>query len=167
MDKRVEDYLSKHEPHDNRADILINAGLYDKIYMPETDDGYFIPDPEHEYPFKEYDPKTGIVVRFYRKQPIDVTDEEFEKIRKCLPATASKNNYLAVVISITAYVIMVIGFLTGTIAGYELSGFGSDFNISLALMIWGVSAISGISLLWFAEILKLLQSIKNQICNND
>ena len=154
MNKRVEKFLADNENTSERDEILIEAGLYDKIYMPETD--ALNPDRneslKYDYPESEYDEKKGRTV-YYRKQAIKVTDEEYEAILKCI---SDNRNLLADVITCGAYIVFVIGFILGILMGTG-TGFGTT------LIVWLISGISGISLLWFAEVLKLLQDIKNRL----
>ena len=67
MNKRVEEFLADSESRLDRNQILIEAGLYDKIYMPETDDGNSCNGeslrcdyPESEYDEEKGDPEKGI-----------------------------------------------------------------------------------------------------------
>ncbi len=147
MNKQVEDFLAKNSKYNcdsnSRESILIRAGLCEEV--------------------KEYDPNL-CEYNVVSYKPIEVTDEEFEAVKNCLIAKDnSKSNTLSVIISIGAYVVLILGFIAGCILGQESSGWSSDFNISLALIVWGISAVSGISMLWFAEVLKLLNSIKNSL----
>lgn len=154
MDKRVEKFLADNENTSERDEILIEAGLYDKIYMPETD--ALNPDRneslKYDYPESEYDEKKGRTV-YYRKQAIKVTDEEYTAI---LESISDKRNLLADVITWGAYIVFVIGFILGILMGTSM-GFGTT------LIVWLISGMSGISLLWFAEVLMLLQDIKNRL----
>lgn len=152
--KRVEEFLANNESTSERDEILIEAGLYDKIYMPETDavNPYKNESLKYDYPESEYDEKKGRTV-YYRKQAIKVTDEEYEAILRCI---SGDKNLLADIITWGAYIVFAIGFIVGIPIGTS-SGFATT------LMVWLIAGISGISLLWFAEVLKLLQDIKNRL----
>lgn len=75
MDKRVEEFLAQNTQNSNKAAVLINAGLYNKVYMQTNPDGSFCSDG-YDYPDSEYDDEKGMMV-YYRKVPISVTDEEY------------------------------------------------------------------------------------------
>ena len=83
MNKRVEEFLADSESRLDRNQILIEAGLYDKIYMPETDDGNSCNGESLrcDYPESEYVEEKGRTV-YYRKQAIKVTNEEYKAILK-------------------------------------------------------------------------------------
>lgn len=161
MNKRVEEFLADSENRSDRDQILIDAGLYDKVYLPESNESYMSLDEKlrKEYSESEYDSEKGTTV-YFKIQPIEVTDDEFRAIVQ--HSNIEKTNMLANVISFCAYTLMVIGFIVGIYIGNELGTWG-DFSILWASIVWIISAISGISMLWFAEVLKLLQGIKNQL----
>lgn len=160
MNERADEHVTDSESKRDR--ILIDAGLYDKIYMPETDEDHPFLDENssYDYPESEYDKEKGKTV-YYRKQPIKVSDEEFEAILQ--RTTSNHSNTLASIISLGAYVVFIIGFIAGVYIGAALAERDSNFNLLWAFIVWIIGAISGISLLWFAEVLKLLQGIKNQL----
>ena len=87
MDPRVQDYLHKKRLEEKRKrknstatvaldtykrDVLLCAGLYDKIYSNEKTE---------EYCHSEWNPQTQSYV-FYKQVPIEVTEEEFAEIEK-------------------------------------------------------------------------------------
>lgn len=151
MNKRVEEFLENNKQATDRAKILIEAGLYDKIYADSAGDTLCSPPPD--YPESEYDSTINKTV-YYRKEPINVTDEEFEAIRKCV--YLNKNNALASTIKVISYIIFICGFFAGCFAGGTLSA-------AIVPIVWLLTAIAGISILWFGEVLSLLQDIKNGI----
>lgn len=150
MNKRVEDFLANNSQNDKKNKILINAGLFDKIYMPESPDGSS--HPGYDYPYSEYNSKLKKRL-YYRKQPISVTDEEFEAIEKCI--RSKTNNTLATTFNVISYIIFIIGFIMG------LMFFSIDAIICVT--IWSVTSILGISVLWLSEVLRLLQEINNRL----
>lgn len=147
MNKRVEEFLADSENRLDRNQILIEAGLYDKIYMPETDDGntYNSESLKRDYPESEYDEEKGRTV-YYRKQAIKVTNEEYNAILK---SSLYEKNTLANFILWIALIVLVGGAIAGLLMG------------SIIILLIGVAIT--ISLLWFAEVLRLLQDIKNRL----
>ncbi len=162
MNKRVEEFLANSENKSIRNQILIEAGLYDKVFLLETNENYLSLDEKTriEYSESEYDSEKGTTVHF-KKQPIEVTDEEFEAIvqHKYVDQGNAIGNFLA----FCAYAVLVVGFFVGIYAGIALANWGSEFNLLRATIVWVISVISYITILWFAEVLRLLQSINNQL----
>lgn len=88
MDPRVQQYLRKKEIEAKKKqekrqasiqqwnaykrDVLICAGLYDKVYSETMDE---------EYCHSEWDPQSESFL-YFKQVPITVTEEEFEEIRK-------------------------------------------------------------------------------------
>ena len=109
-----------------------------------------------DFPF--YEPgKNGSIGRNYRKKPIEVTDEEYEKIKKNSKTKAiSSDNLIANILIIIAWIIFIVGIIAG------ISLWISTEEITLALPYWCISFISGTMFLGFAEIIKLLEAIKNK-----
>ena len=155
MNKRVEEFLANSENKSVRDQILIEAGLYDKIFLPEANENYMSLDEKTriEYSESEYDSEKGTTVHF-KKQPIEVTDEEFKAIVQ--HSNVGHSNTLANTIAFCAYAVLIAGFMAGIFIG-------SEIGFLWAFIVWIIMAVSGISMLWFAEVLKLLQSIKNQL----
>ena len=86
-DPRVQDYLHRKRLEEKRKvqqllengtlesykrDVMLCAGLYDKIYSPIR---------TQDYCNSEWDEETG-QFRYYKQVPIAVTDEEFAEIEK-------------------------------------------------------------------------------------
>ena len=63
-----------------------------------------------------------------------------------------------------AYAIFIVGAILGFVMGYtkDIVDDTYSFNFAIAIAWWGVSFIGGIFMLGFAEIIKLLHSIKNK-----
>ena len=63
-----------------------------------------------------------------------------------------------------AYAIFIIGAILGFVIGYTKDILDDTYSFSFAIAIawWGVSFIGGMFTLGFAEIIKLLNAIKNK-----
>ncbi len=72
LEQKALDKINQGRWETYKQDVLICAGLYDKIYGPQKDE---------EYCYSELNPQTG-TARYFKIVPIGVTDEEFEEIRK-------------------------------------------------------------------------------------
>ena len=100
------------------------------------------------------------------KDLIDISDKEFEDIKKYykkinanMEKKVEEENTIAKVITVIAIIIFICGFIIGFILSYDKY---DGFYFSILMLVWCVSAMSGIMLLGFAEIIKLLEKIKNK-----
>lgn len=156
-----------------KQDLLLRVGLYDKVYSPEK----FHTD---EYP--HYD---CTVFKYYKKVPIDITNDEYYAIKKAVDGhTTNRSVYVdestyipeengcavATALQAFAWIIFIGGFFAGIflanktvdVGGYYYSRTETKFMWSVALTYWCTAAVSGTILLGFAEIIKLLEAIKNK-----
>ena len=96
--------------------------------------------------------------QFYKLQPIEISDEDYEELLKYFP----KEEDDIPVGSGIASVITVIGVLTmicGLIGGFYLL---TDVSGALGLISIIYSFVSGFLFLGFAEIIKMLKQIKDK-----
>ena len=137
-----------------RTELLISNGLCEKIY---SQDNVYSPE------FQHFDSEAN---RWYRLQPIEVTDEELERIKKystVVEYSEKPSNGVATAIRVIAVITFILGFIVGIAAGMVDVGYrDTEFYFSVALTYWVVTAVSGIMLLGFAEIISLLNDIKNK-----
>ena len=151
MNEKVAKYLEEKREKE-RQEILIAAGLYEKEYAPKSQEL-----PNGEYPRLD---TTIIPNRPYKAIPIEITDEEYEQVKKyafassTLPEPVNSSNGIATVLTVIGVIVYLIGFI----------GFFAMFNMNAlsAFIILASAAISGTMFLGFAKIIKLLQSIKNK-----
>ncbi len=79
------------------------------------------------------------------------------------------HNLIAKIIRVIGWTIIIIGVIAGFFAGFVVGGvmfieyFFQDFSWSAALIVWISTALSGILLMGFSEIIELLDSIKRKI----
>ena len=162
MNERLQAFFEKKQQEEleqnrkERARTLLELGLYDKVYSPTNT-------YDEEYYMYEWDTEEGIA-RYYKLVPIEVTDEEYQEVKKYknsaryMAANADKNT-VASVLTVIAWITFVGGFIIGFIYGAEVD---TDFSWMMTIVYWGVSFISGMMFLGFAEIIKLLYDIKNK-----
>ena len=76
----------------------------------------------------------------------------------------NKENKVAKVLTGIAYAIFIIGAILGFAMGYTKNILEDTYYFSFAVAVawWGVSFIGGMFMLGFAEIIKLLNAIKNK-----
>lgn len=164
MNAKLQEYLSlnsqKIHTHNQkvREENLIDAGLFEKEYNP---DGGWTP---------EYCDVDNGDDKYFKKIAIQLTDEEYAEFEKSYLASKQKlsknekqRNTMSTVLQVIACLIFVIGFIMGIVMGTEQNSYyDSEFSIGVAFIYWFTSFFGGLSFLTFAEILKLLQDIKNK-----
>lgn len=146
---------AKENQRINRNKILLEEGLYEKEYSDKGSD---------DYPF--YD--RG---KYYRKVPIEVTDQEFERILEYRKDkgedTIPDKNGVSTALTAIAVMIFISGFVVGIFDGYGVAfdfdsmDFEEKFNWILAISSWIDTFVSGTLFLAGSEIIKLLTKIKN------
>lgn len=157
MHEKLKEYFAKAKEREDKltAHELISAGLYEKEYSEKDEYSY-------EYPEVEWDDNNN-KSKYFKKIPIQLTNEEYEKFKKIYYSSALKpTNPIATVLSIIAVIIYVAGFIAGIVIGVEVAEFYEDFAFGTAFVYWATSLISGTLFLGFAEIIKLLNDIKNK-----
>ena len=147
MHEMVESFLKqkKSEETVRKNKHLIDLGLYEKVYSNSTT-------YSDEFPYPEEDEK-GAIINYYKKVAIDITDEEYAEIKKHSFTYSSQKNGVAVALTVIAWVLYIVGFAGGIILAGEATA---------ALTYWFGALISGTTFLGFAEIVKLLNDIKNK-----
>lgn len=166
MNQRVQEFINQQkiqlENNKNmeKAKVLNDLGLYDKEYSEN-------PAWSEEYPDYEYDQVTQ-QGKYFRKIPISVTDEEYAEILKYSNIdntqiesddVKTNSNTIATIFSVIAVFIFILGLFLGIVLGDAI---GYKFSIGVALICWGSGFVGGMLMLGFAEIIKLLNAIKNK-----
>ena len=162
MHEKVKTFLETQEEiqqklnEEAKKKTLLSLRLTEKIYSPNgwgTD----------EYPYFEWD-TVNQVGRYYKLEPLEVTDEEYAEILKYADSPIKSNepsekNSIATALTVIAWSIFIIGFIIGIVVG---DGFDHQIETTSAITFWIISFISGLTFLGFAEIIKLLTAIKNK-----
>ncbi len=134
MHEKLKAYFDAAEKKENERieQELINAGLYEKVG--------------------------------FKKVPIKITSEEYEKFKKInFNSTVKRINPVAIILEIIAWLIFIGGFIAGmSLASVETAWSHYYFSFEIALTYWAISFISGTVFLGLAEIIKLLNDIKNK-----
>lgn len=151
MHEKVERYILKKEQEletkrvNERDDFLRKLHLYEIIYSDKDE-------ASEEFPEWRWDSNGH--KKYYKYQTIEVTDEEYEKLRTLTDVQEEKiieSNGVAIVLKAIAIVVYSLGAIVGLIAGVT--------NIVLMLSMWAGYFAIGTLLLGFAEIVKLLNVI--------
>ncbi len=145
--------IEKEKLDIEKKEFLISEGLYEKIY---SENIYY----SNEYPHYEFDSKTG-TEKYYRMVPIEITDSEYEELLK-FHKPQKNSNAISTALIVIAWIIFIFGFIAGIIFGVAGADAYSSFAITIALIYWVTSFISGVFILGFSEIIKLLNDIKNK-----
>lgn len=167
MNKIVQEFIDKkkaeieNNKNKEKRKLLMDLGICEKEYSKSSA-------WSEEYPDYEYDQETK-EGRYFKKVPINVTDEEYEEILKYCKQSdnttpVNKENKVAKVLTGIAYAIFIIGAILGFAMGYT-KNIPEDtyyFSFAVAVAWWAVSFIGGMLMLGFAEIIKLLNAIKNK-----
>lgn len=159
MHEKLKKYFDDEREHEKRVRdlFLIRLNLYEKVYSEEKNSS-------KEFPFCEKNPETG-ELKYYKKQPIEITDEEYKKLKEIdnrkNPPRKPPENSMANILSGIATTIYIIAFILGFALGFITMN-GEGFSLIIAIAYWGIGFLSGTSFLGFAEIIKLLNDIKNK-----
>jgi len=156
MNDALKKYLEKKEELQKRAyekeksDLLTREGLNEREYTN-------LNKWSQEYPY--YD---GIVGQYYKLIPIEISDEEYQLVKKMCEVNCVENNdverenqlenKVAEAISVIAWIIYIAGVIAGLLNISE--------DLIIALICWAGGFVFGTMFLGFAEMIKLLQAIK-------
>ena len=111
--------------------------------------------PVHEYPYFDEDKQ-----QHFRLVADEVTDEQFQRILAIGgERVVDSSNRLASVTMVLAW----IGFIIFCLAGFAIASAGREFDFVPFLTWCSIGAGCLLSLLWFAEVLKLLQRIHDKL----
>ena len=148
MHPKVKQYLEEQERKEQSAknELLMKLGLVEKKYYESREQA-----PADV--ISGYDVETG-KPRYYNFSPIQVSDEEYDLIRKY--QKKGSNNTVAVIFKVLA----VLTWLGGFIAGIVLGKADWDFSWGIAFAWWGGAFASGMLFMAIAEALQLLSDNK-------
>lgn len=161
LDSKKDTKTQKYD--ETKQKILIDLGLYEKVYSPDNK-------PSKEFSLYEWD-SVNQVNKYYKKVPIEITDEEYQEIKKYVKEEEKKeekvsNNPVATTLIFIAWVIFLGGFIAGVALGKEqvLRGYSytTVFSFANAFVYWWISFISATLVRGFAEIIKLLDDINKK-----
>lgn len=165
MDERIKKYIDEKVTEVNRKNqlekeaLLLKLGFFEKEYSP--DNKY-----SDEYYESESDGKGTI--KYYKKVPIEINDEEYAELLKySTEEEPPKSSILPMILTTIACVIFLFGFLAGIAFGnvvvdpYDVLN-GTVFSFAIAFTYWSIALISGSVFLALAEIIRILDKIKNK-----
>ena len=169
MNKQITDFLATRKAAEEekyekeKQKILIELGLVEKKYSP---DGNY----SNEFYLSEWD-SANSTTKFYKNVPIEITDEEYQEVKECLKIEeTTSNNPISTALTVIAWVLFIGGFIAGIVfgtveveKGYYYTYTDTEFSFAIAFVYWCTSLISGTMFLGFAEIIKLLDTIKKKL----
>ncbi len=167
MDKKVEAFLRKKRKasakqyETEKKAVLDELGLYVKEYSPDN---------KYSEEFSLYDRDENRETKYYKKVYCDVTDEEYQEIKKYSKRKEDiKTNSVAKALTVIAWFVYISGFIAGIALGTVEVERGTyytytdtEFSFTIAFIYWCVSFVSGTIFLGFAEIIKLLDAIEKK-----
>ncbi len=147
---RVQQYLelkrlqADNENFISKESLLIQEGLYEEVYS----------DSREEPGYPEYNCKLD---KYYKKVPLECSDEEFQEILKYAVANQKSvaRSAIAIMFKSIAVAVYVIGFMAGIGAYIE------DFPIPM-FKTWLTAFLAGTACLGFGEIINLLYKISKK-----
>ena len=162
MDKRLQAYFDRIQQR-NRQDkdkVLISQGLYEETEIPVEE---YVNDIYHNF---EQDNDT---IKYYKRTPIEVNDEEYEIIvenlahnieleketRLIKPSLEQKTTFIGNALYFIATLVYIISFIGGIIIMDDIGGIGFGVMVS--------GFIFGTVLLGFAKVINLLHSINEKL----
>lgn len=161
---KVKKLLERIDYEKEKEKTLIELGLCDKVYSP--DNTY-----SEEFSSSEWN-SVDLTTKYFKKVPFEVSDEEYEEIKRHTNKTEkdeSKGNSIAIALTAIAVIIYIVGFIAGIAygtveveSGYYYTYTETEFSFAIAFTYWCTTFISGTIFLGFAEIIKLLNDIKNK-----
>ena len=165
MNEKVKEFLDAKKKAEQKKyaeekqKTLIALGLFEKVYSPNNT-------YSAEFPVYEYDSVSG-KNKWYKKVPIEITDEEYQEVKKyAKKEESSKTNPIASILTALAWIVFIGGFIAGLVFGtveVESSYYSeAEFSLAAAFVYWCDAFIYGTIFLVFAEIIKLLEAIKNK-----
>ena len=162
MNEKVKEFLDakkdaeKKKYEEKKKKILLELGLFEKVYSENEE-------YSNDFPYSEYDSEIS-KNRWYKKEVIAISDEEYEEVKKYSEIQDSDNNKnsIATILRATAIIVYVVGFIAGIFIGDAVAEYSWEFSWGTAFIYWFVSFFSGTTILGFAEIIQLLHDIKNK-----
>lgn len=174
MNEMLKRYLTEKEQErrkniqKEKQKLLIREGLYNEILVGSG---------ELESSDKNVDSRWNFTTQqyeYYKIVPIEITDEEYEELKKvCTPVktgvTTSGENIIATVLIVIAWIIYIGGFIAGigfgtveVTRGTYYTYTDTEFSFAVAFVYWAICFVAGTMFLGFAEIIKLLEVIKSK-----
>ncbi len=150
LDAKKDAEKKKYEEQKNKT--LLELGLFEIVYSEK--EGY-----SNDFPYSEYDNETS-KDRWYKKEVISISDDEYEEVKKYLQLEEEENkqNLIATLLKVIGVVVYIVGF----IAAFPLSVDSYGDTTPMVIVWWIIFFISGTFYLGFAEIIQLLNDIKNK-----
>ena len=192
MNKLVEDYLNKKakeaaESEQKKKDaLLLKLGLYEIEYSPDNRYSTEYPESELDYgkgttryykkvPVPISDEEYSELLKYQKET--DVENNPYTEVDENSYTVSihveEQNNTVSIVFKVMAWLIFIGGFIAGIVFGQTevskyYSGIGyysshTEFSFAAALPYWAICFVSGMIHLGFAEIIQLLDDIKQSL----
>lgn len=158
MNEKVKEFLDAKKDAENKKyeeaknKTLVELGLFEKVYSESSDQS-------KEFPYYEYDSENS-KNRWYKKEAIAISDEEYEEVKKYSKTqnTEVERNPISTMLRVIAIIVYVAGLIAGFVLGLDRWGDPT----AMMLVYWIAFFVLGTVYLGFAEIIQLLNDIKNK-----
>ena len=154
MNSLIENYIEKKEKEkaekrlEAKKELAAKLGIFEKEYSPNNE-------YSEKYPEYEFDNETQSS-KYYKKIPVEITEEEYQALLKY---QSDEDNSKSNTVSTVFRVLGSITFVVTAIAAIVIGSSGSTVEaISMAI----TGFVSGMVYIGFAEIIQLLNDIKNK-----
>ena len=156
MDQRVLDCIEEQKIkaadrlRKEKDELALELDLYEKEYAAQY---------SKEYPYSEWDAEEEKTV-YYKKVPVQLTDEEYEALIKYHKSSKKKNkevpeNPAATRLKVFAFIICFVGIIVAFLAAHSSSVL-SFVSILFTIFVYGAFFLG------MAEIISLLNKINNK-----
>lgn len=157
MHEAIENFIEKQKQKkkENYKQFLLDNDICEREYSPNEDEN--APYDEN-YPF--WDRKQN---KYYKKIPIEVTDEELEQILEAYneaQVNEVKSNGIATFFLVLGWITVIAGLIESLSAASGDKG--ESFTFSVFIIHFAVTLISSMIYFGFGEVIKLLNDIKNK-----
>ena len=165
MNSLLEQYLIKKDKERNeqknqmKYELLMREGLYEEIHIGSGKIESYKKSVRNQWNSvtRKYD--------YYHQVPIDISDEEYEEIKKVSAPIREESldnvkSKISTAFGVFGYIVFLIGFISGIFVGFNFSEYHDSFNFVIALVSWIITFVFGTMLLGFAEVINLLEKIK-------
>jgi hypothetical protein len=156
MHESIIKYLEKQNKIkiENRRQFLLDNDICERVYNPIEDGEY-----NDEYPFRDCDTN-----KWYKKEPIDITDDEFNLIQKAYneahTSEKSESNSIATFFFVFGWITIIAGLIESLSAASDDKG--ESFTFSIFVIHLAITLVLSMLYFGFGEVIKLLNDIKNK-----
>lgn len=169
MNQKLKEYLEEKEQikRDEKEKAKRKLLFQEKLYETKeiSKEEYYKTDLAERKEVWDSEKKQTV---YYKYTPIEISDEEYMLLKDSCKvhddgSGNNSQNAVATTLTVIAWIVYIVGLVIGIILGVSYSDYSySDFNFAIASVCWTIFLVNGTMFLGFAEIIKLLESIKRK-----